>query len=249
MRHAICCGFATMLLAAADVKAMTADELIAKNIQARGGEAKIKAIQSLQRNGTLSVGGGATTMETVERVKRNGGYRGEATLQGLTLIFAYDGKEGWQVQPFGGRKDPDKLSGDDAKALADAADIDGPLVDYKAKGYQVELLGSEDVDGTQAYKLRVSRKGGDVDYVFIDPDQFLEIREVNQRRVRGVLQESESDFGEYAEVNGVFLPFAVETGDVGSADKGQKRSYTKIEANVAVDDSIFHFPAVAGGSK
>src|SRR6202008_3813539 len=110
---------------------------------------------------------------------------------------------------------PEKMSGDEIKGLQLNADIDGPLIDYKAKGNTVEYLGTEDVDGTDAHKLKVTLKNGDVRFVYLDPDYFLEIRTLDQTRIRGAEQEEESDIGEYEQVNGVYIPFSIETGPKG----------------------------------
>jgi hypothetical protein len=106
----------------------------------------------------------------------------------------------------------------------------------------VEYLGIEDVDGTQAHKLRVSRKNGDINYVYLDPDAFLEIRIITQRTEQGAQVEVETDLGDYEKVGGVFLPFSLESGPKGATDK-QKIILEKGEANVAVDDAQFRFPA------
>jgi len=117
--------------------------------------------------------------------------------EGLTRIRAYDGREAWQVNPFAGRKDPERLSADDARDLAeDAADFLGALIDYREKGYTLDYLGLEDVDGTEAHKLRVTRPNGDVTYVYLDPDYFLEVRAVNRRIEHGVPHETVIDYGD-----------------------------------------------------
>jgi hypothetical protein len=166
-------------------------------------------------------------------------------LQGLTQVQAYDGTQAWQINPFQGRKDPEKLSADDAKGLGeDAADFTGPLVDYKSKGYKLDYLGTEDIDGTDAHKLRVTRANGDISIVYLDPDHFLEIRMVNRRIEHGVPVETVTDFGDYEQVAGVYLPFAQESGPKGSSDR-QKVQFEKAEANPASPASFFQFPATA----
>jgi hypothetical protein len=170
--------------------------------------------------------------------------RSELTLQGMTIIQAYDGKEGWKVSPFQGRKDPEKMSADDAKSLIEEAEIDGPLVDWKAKQSTLEYLGTEDVDGTLAHKIKVTRKNGDVNFVYLDPEHFLEIRILTQRIVHGAQEEVETDVGDYEKIGGVFIPFSLEAGRKGDPDK-QKVVIDKADANVAVDDAIFHFPTTA----
>jgi hypothetical protein len=174
--------------------------------------------------------------------KRPGAVRAEFTLQGMTAVQAFDGKEGWKISPFGGRKDPEKMTADDTKSLIEDSEIDGPLVDWKEKGSTVEYLGTEDVDGTQAHKLKVSRKNGDINYVYLDPDAFLEIRIITQRTEQGAQVEVETDLGDYEKVGGVFLPFSFETGAKGGTDK-QKIILEKGEANVPLDDAQFRFPA------
>src|SRR5438309_7316984 len=159
----------------------------------------------------------------------------------MTTVQAYEGKEGWKISPFQGRKDPEKMSADDVKPLMEDAEIDGPLVDWKTKESKLEYLGREDVDGTSAYKLRVVRKNGDVSFVYLDPDHFLEIRILTERIKHGAQEEVETDLGDYEKTAGVFVPTSIEFGCKGDPDK-QKIIIEKAEDNVPVDDAMFHFP-------
>jgi len=224
--------------------APTLDELVSKNIEAKGGADALRALQSLRLTGKLLVDQGQIELAYVQMKKRPGEVRTEGTLQGMTQIEAYDGKEGWKISPFQGRKDPEKMSTDDVKALMEDAEIDGPLVDWKAKGSTVDYLGTEDVDGTPAYKVKVVRKNGDVSFVFLDPDHFLEIRVVTQRIKHGAQEEVETDLGDYEKTGGVFIPTSIESGRKGDPDK-QKIIIDKAEANVPADEAIFHFPTAA----
>jgi outer membrane lipoprotein-sorting protein len=235
---------ALLLFAAANARAVTVDELIAKNIKARGGLEKIRAIQTLRTSGKIFAGDGGFSLEIVyaQMIKRPGMIRQEYSMQGLTSVSAYDGSAGWQIQPFEGRLDPEKLSADDVKGLKLLADLDGPLVDYAAKGSQVEYLGTEDVDGTDAHKLKVTLKDGDIIYVYLDPDYFLEIRETAVARMRGVEFVVEQDLGNYEQVNGVMLPFSIESGAKGQP-KSSKITIEKAEINVPLDLKLFRFPA------
>src|SRR4051812_23891603 len=220
----------------------TVDTLVAKNIEAKGGAQALAAVQTLSLRGKMIANQGQLELTYVQTKKRPGAVREETTLQGMTRIDAYDGKEGWKISPFGGRKDPEKISVDEAKSLVEDAEVDGPLVDWQAKGSTVEYLGLEDVDGTMAHKLKVVRKNGDINYVYLDPDHFLEIRIVTQRMENGAQVENETDLGDYEKINGVFFPFAIEGGPKGAADK-QKLTFEKAEANTPIDDTIFKFPA------
>jgi hypothetical protein len=219
----------------------TVDQLVAKNIEAKGGASALRDLGTLRLSGKMLVQEGQIQLAYLQIKKRPEDVRTEASLQGMTQIEAYDGKDGWRISPFFGRKDPERMSADDVKALVEDAEMDGPLVDWKAKGNTVEYLGTEDVDGTPAHKLKVTRKNGDVSLVYLDPDHFLEIRVVTQRTRHGAYEEVETDLGDYEKVGGVFVPTSIEFGSKGSPDK-QRIIIDKVEGNVPVDDAIFHFP-------
>ncbi len=224
--------------------APSADEIIAHNVEARGGAHQLQALKVLKRSGRLVIPGSRLELEVVEWKTAAGAYRQDVTLQGLTAIEAYDGHEAWKVQPFEGRKDPSRTSADEAKRLALAADIEGPFVGYRAKGHTVELLGSEEVDGTPAYAIRVHLKWGDEATFWFDPDTWMVIRELDRQTIRGTEQLTETDYGEYEKVAGVYVPMSEEQGAKGSDPaRRQKYVYDAAEANVAVPPGAFTFPA------
>jgi hypothetical protein len=235
---------ASALFLCASAQAMTAEELVTKNVAARGGMDKLQAIKSLRLEGRLFIGGLGAEVEAQQMYKRPASYRFEATLQGLTLVQSYDGTEAWRIFPFQGRKDPERLSADDAKEFAEQADFDGSWVDAAAKGNQLEYLGSEDVDGTEAHKLKITLKNGDVEYAWFDPDAFLVIRTLRQRSVRGVIQREETNYSDYEQVNGAWIAFATSTGQPGDTQRS-KFTVDKGEANVELDAATFAFPASA----
>jgi outer membrane lipoprotein-sorting protein len=243
MFRKLCFGMIAVAVLAPAVWAQTVDEIIAKNVQARGGADKLKSVQSIKSTATMAMGPGMEAPGMLIQ-KRGNLARLEFTIQGLTMVQAYDGKNAWQIMPFTGKKDPELMSGDEAKEIEEMGDFDGPWVDYKSKGNQVELLGKEKIEGTDAYKLKVSLKNGDVQTIYMDADSFLEIKEETKRTVRGSEQVIESSIGDYKEVGGIIFPFAVESGAKGSSEK-QKLTVTKIELNVPADDSIFKMPAAA----
>jgi hypothetical protein len=226
---------------AQEAKPPTVDDLVAKNIKAKGGPEALLALKSVRLTGKLLLNDGQIEFAYVQTRKRPGAIRTEATLQGMTIIQAYDGKEGWKVSPFQGRKDPERMSADETKSLIEDAEIDGPLVDWKAKGSTVTYVGTEDVDGTLAHKLKVVRKNGDVSFVYLDPEHFIEIRVVSQRMEHGAQVETETDLSDYEKVGGVFLPFSVEAGRKADPNK-QKIVLEKADPNVSVEDAVFTFP-------
>ncbi|MEY2496618.1 MAG: hypothetical protein QOD12_174 [Verrucomicrobiota bacterium] len=219
----------------------TVDSLVAKNTEAKGGAEALNSVKTLRLQGKMIVNQGRLQLVYVQYKKRPGEVRSEISLQSMTAVQAFDGTQGWKISPFGGRKDPEKMSADDTKSLMEDAEIEGPLIDWKAKGSTVEYLGTEDVDGTPAHKLKVTRKNGDVNFVYLDPDHFLEIRIVSQRTEQGAQIEIETDMGDYEKIGGVFIPFSIEAGEKGTQDR-QKIVLEKGEANVPVDETLFKFP-------
>lgn len=232
------CGLAARVLSAP-----TLDQLVAQNIQARGGAAALNAMQSLKIEGKLIIQDGQFELRYVQTVRRPASIRAEATIQGLTQVQAFDGTTGWQINPFQGRKDPERLSTDDIKSLAETvADFDGALVDWQKKGNKLAYLGTEDIDGTLAHKIKLTRPNGDTEYVYLDPDHFLEIRLLSQRTEHGVQVETETDLGDYEKISGVYIPFSIDSGLKGSSDR-QKLVVDKAEINAKTDDGLFAFPS------
>jgi len=242
------CLLAVPAMQARAAAAATVDELVAKNLAARGGNDALHAMQSLRVHGRLLINDGQVELAYVQTIRRPASVRTEAAIQGMTLVQAFDGTGGWQINPFMGRRTPEHMSADDIKLMAEAAaDFDGPLVDAALKGNKLEYLGIEDVDGTPAHKIRLTRPNGDVEYVYLDPDYYLEIRLLSQRTEHGAKVETETDLGEYMKVDGVYIPFSVESVRKGTSDR-QKLLLDKAELNVASDASVFAFPAAPAKS-
>jgi hypothetical protein len=221
--------------------AQTAEELVAKNIQAKGGMDKIKAIKSIRMKGKLSLGGGLTAAAGQENQRPNL-VRETVSLQGMTAVTAYDGTTGWQIQPFGGHKDPQLMGEDDLRDLLLDADFDGPLVDYTEKGNTVEYLGHDVVDGDDALRLKVTLKNGDIIYYYLDPDTYLEIRKEVQEFIRGAMRESVYEMGSYKAVAGVMHPYSISQG-TRSNPAQQTTTIDTIEVNVTIDGADFAVPA------
>jgi outer membrane lipoprotein-sorting protein len=229
---------ATALLAA-PLFAQTADELIDKNIKAQGGE-KLKAMKSVRMTGNMKMGPIEAPF-TISKARPEK-VRMEFTVQGMTGTQAYDGTTGWAVMPFMGKTDPEKLAGDQLDDIKETADFDGPMVDYKAKGNKVESLGKVDVEGTPAYKLKITRKNGNEETVYLDADNFLEIKSEGKRKIQGQEAETETTLGNYKEVDGVLFPTQIEN-HVKGREGAQTITINKIEVNPTIDAATFAMPA------
>ncbi len=241
MRHRLFILLAFVFLSVCAL-AQTADELVNKNIEAKGGLEKIKAVKSVRMSGKTVLPGGFVAATGQENMRPNL-LRETFSLQGMTAVQAYDGSTGWQIQPFGGKKDPQFMGEDDLRDLIIDSDIDGPLVDYKAKGNTVEFMGHDVVDGDDALRLKVTLKNGDIVYYFLDPDTYLEIRKETQEFIRGSVRDNASEMGSYKPVAGVMYPFSVSTGPRNDPSQWQTTTMDKIEVNVPLQSSDFAVPA------
>src|SRR5947208_17112509 len=139
----IASALAVSAVCAQDKPQPTVDELVAKNVAAKGGADALRALQSVRFTGKMLVTEGQIQLAYVETKKRPGEVRSEVTLQGMTAIQDYDGEQGWKVSSFQGRKVPEKMSADDTKTLMEEAEIDEPLFEWKAKGITVAYISTE----------------------------------------------------------------------------------------------------------
>jgi hypothetical protein len=232
-------GLVLAAVLAAPAAAQTVDEVIAKSFEARGGLDKLKAVQSIRMTGKMSMG--PMELPIVIESKRPASLRLDITVQGTLAVQAYDGATAWGISPMGTGQ-AEALPADQAREIADQADLDGPLVDSKAKGHQVELVGREKVEGSEAFKLKVTKKSGDVEYYFLDAESYLPVRVEGKRTVRGTEIEGEGTIGDYKEAGGFLWPHSIQNGAKGRPEK-QTITIEKIEINPAIDDARFRMPA------
>jgi photosystem II stability/assembly factor-like uncharacterized protein len=238
MRRASLTAF--LFLLSFSLHAQTAEEIVAKYVETIGGMERVRAIQTLRRSGKFT-GGGGFEAQYIEENRRPNLVRQDFHFQGMIGSNAYDGAKGWKIEPWGGKKDPEPLSEEELKTIIEDSDFDGALVDYAAKGIKVEYAGTEPVEGTDAYKLKVTLKNGDVRYYYMDTDYYVPIKMETKRMVRGAEREYETILGDYKEVNGVYLPHSVASGVKGSPNKGVV-TFEKIEANVPLANARFIQP-------
>jgi len=135
------------------------------------------------------------------------------------------------------------MAADEVRMAEEQADLDGPLVDYKAKGSTIELQGKEKVEGADAYKLKVTLRTGDVRTIYIDAEHFLQIKEEAKRTMRGTEVDTETIVGDYKRVGGMMFPHSIDAGQKGSPQR-QKMVIEKIELNVPIDDARFKMPEI-----
>jgi hypothetical protein len=235
-------GLVGLALFAVPVSAQTAEEIITRYIKTVGGMEKIQAVNTLRRVGRYT-GGGGFEAAILEENKRQNLVRQEFSLQGLTGITAYDGQTAWKIEPWEGKKDPEPLGEEEMKQILEDSDFDGPLVNYQQKGNKVEFAGMEPIEGTDAFKLKVTLANGDIRYYYMDTEYYVPIKIDTKRMIRGAEREYETTLGDYKEVAGWYLPHSVENNVKGSQEK-QKVTFTRIEANVPIADNRFKAPTL-----
>lgn len=237
----VLCGLAIVSGIAA---AETVDEIVAANLEAKGGEEAWMTVETGRINGNMRIMGGpagALEMPFVIEFKRPDMIRLEFTMQGMTGIQAFDGETGWTVMPFMGKTEPEEIAEDQLKELKHQADFEGVLVNYKEKGHTVELIGNEEVDGTPAYKLKITRSDGDVDYLFLDEEYFVEFKSVATREIQGNEMTVATVLGDYKEVDGLLFAHSMEISLAGG-EAQQVITIESIELGVELPDERFAMP-------
>lgn len=230
-------------LAGIAAHAQTAEELIEKNLQATGGRAKIEGVKSVRMTGKMLAQQGIEVPMVIE-YKEPDKMRTEVTVQGMTMVQAVDGKTGWVVAPFLGKKDPEPMSADDLKQAEDQLDSLNLLTKYKEKGHTIEYVGKQDLEGTPAYKLKLTRKNGDVSYLYLDAESYLLVKIDGKTKIQGQDLESQTTLGDYKSVDGVLYPHSIES-QVKSMPGKAVVTFSKIEVNPAFEDAHFAMPAAA----
>ena len=217
------------------------DEVVAANLAARGGKARLNALRSIRETGTATASGGRVA-RVVREMKRPGLFRLEFSSEGTKSVFAHDGETGWQVAPLQGQFEPQAMAPEaEATAGVDQRDIEGPLVDWREKGHAVELLGREALPGGEAFKLKVVLKGGAVRYDYVDVASHQVVRSDVPRTMRGRPVQLENTFSDFRNVGGLVFPHHIET-RVKDRPQVVTIAVEKIELDPDLDDARFRFP-------
>ncbi len=231
---------ALLFLLPAAASAQTADEIIAKVFAARGGLDKLRAINSERVSGQISFGD--VSGPFVVELKRPLKMHMLLTVQNQTMVRVYDGKSaGWANNPFAGKVNPDPMTQDELKNITEESDFDGPLVDYKQKGNQIELAGKDKVKDKDVWRLKLTTKNGEVRYYLFDADSFLLLKWEGKRKYEGQEFPVESYFSAYREVGGLKFACEIDSGS-SAADVTQKIKIDKIELNPEINEAEFAKP-------
>jgi outer membrane lipoprotein-sorting protein len=224
--------------------AQTADQIVAKVYTARGGLVRIHALKAQRVSGEISFGSDAAGPFFVE-LKRPLKMHMELTVQNQTMVRVFDGKSGWANNPFGGKMNPEPMTDEDLRNISEEADFDGPMIDYRKKGNQIELVGKDKVEDKDVWRVKLTTKNGDVRYYLYDAGSFLLLKWEGKRRAEGKEFPVESYFRDYREVEGLKFAFEIDSGSA-ATDLTQKIVIDKIELNPQIADSEFAKPTTPG---
>jgi hypothetical protein len=216
------------------VSAQSADEIVDKHIAAIGGKENWNKVNSMVMEGSLNVMGREVGVKITQ--VHNKGSRQDISVAGMSGYEITTPTGGWVFMPFQGQAKPEPIPADAVKEALDDLDLHGNLVDYKAKGHSVELLGKEDVEGTECYKLKVNRKNSGEQTIFVDPDSYLIVRAITKRKAMGQEMEMTSNLSDYKEVNGVKVPFSV-------SQQFGTVVFSSVKINEPVDEKLFAAPS------
>ena len=174
----------------------------------------------------------------VQKMKNPNKFRLEATMQGLKMIQAFDGENGWLIAPWIG-PDPQDLTGVQLKQAKEQTNIEGDLYNWEEKGHQAEYMGTEDMEGTEVYKIKLTKKEGDEIFYFIDSESYVMLKETRKMTVQGTEMEIESFPANYEMINGIAFPMSIKTNTMGQTTE---ILFDSVKIDLEMNDSIFVRP-------
>lgn len=248
LKRGIVFGIGVACVLASRGFAQSVDEIIEKHIEAIGGKAAIEGIETIQASGTTQMRGNDAPFKLYW--KKPDKYRREMEMMGQEMIFGYDGENTWRYpEREGGRGGGPGGRGSRGGGRFGGGglrDILGPLYDYEERGLKVKKEGKESMEGTDAFKLKVTDEDGNVRYVFVDAEFFVILKITTVREFQGESMEIDTYYSDYKDVGGIMVAHATERksmGGPGGRGGGSTQTvYEKIEFNVQLDDGFFIKP-------
>lgn len=224
-------------------EALSAEDIVARSVQARGGLEAWKSVRTVRMQGAMELEGGESAPLTLE-FKRPSKVRIEFEIQGRKGSQAYDGETAWAVVSFG-EGEPVRLDPEQSQELVQQADFEGPLVGYREKGHEIRLVGPQTLEGTDVYSIELERKDGEVTVHHIDAESFLEVRQSTRRSIEEREVEISVRLSDYRKVGELLIPHRVEQ-SVSVAPAPQVIQLDSVELNVDLADERFAFPEDPG---
>jgi hypothetical protein len=238
-RRAAVLGFLAMGVAMQTIaRAQSAEDLVSRNLSAKGGAARLKSVPGLRIMARVLLPTAGLEFPVVITTKRPNWFYQESTIRGQKVIAGFDGEKGWIVNPLMGGLAPQEMQGSRLEMLKRSLDLEGPLVDYKAKGTTVEVAGHDTLEGKPVTKLKVTPKDGLVEYFYVDDETGLETKTIKQIKDGDGITTLETRYSNYESVAGLMVPHIVE-----QKAAGQVLQFTIEHVEIAApDDTLFKMP-------
>jgi outer membrane lipoprotein-sorting protein len=219
------------------ISAQDVDEIL-DNYFENIGQNKLLKVKSVHFTGKAMMTGMESTLVIIS--KRPDKMRIELEIQDAKIVQAYDGVNAWMINPMTGSEEPIDLIGPDADGMIESSDMDGQLWNYKEKGHQLELDGTEGFEGSDVYVLKLTKKNGSIDHYYLDSDNYVVLMVKSIVVMNGSEIETETIFSNFQDVNGVIMPFTFEYKYAGQT--GRTIIMEEIKFDQTVDDTIFAKP-------
>lgn len=230
--------FITSVVMGFGVQAQDVDQILSNYYQKTGGIQSWKALKTMKIKANFEQGG--MTFNALIFRKQPNLSRSEIEVQGSTIIQAYDGESGWMINPLMGTEEPQKMPAEMMEAMKDEK-FESDLIDYKAKGNSIELVGTEMVNEMETYKIRLIKVNGDEEFYFFDTQSYLPVKESRSIKFGPMKdQEAETYIGDYRQVGGLVMPHVIEVKANGQTV--QKMNIGEYIFNEDIDDTVFEFP-------
>lgn len=239
MRKRIFFSLILALLASTFIAAQDLDEILDTYFETIGQE-KLLKVKTMEATGTVMIPmAGEASFKSIN--KKPDKMRVEIVLQGNTIVQAYDGTNAWAINPLSGSAAPVDMTGPEAEGMIETADMEGLLWDYKKKGHKLELEGTEEVDGSEAFVLKLTKKNGNIDYYYIDAENYVVIKVKSKVLMNGSEIEAETFLSNYQEVDGYLGAFTTEQRYNGQT--ALTIHMEEVKYDVEVEDAIFTKPS------
>lgn len=222
-------------------QAQNAEEIVAKHIAAIGGD-RWKSVEAVKSEAKISADGapGMSIAMTMVAI-RDKSLRMDVSVMGMTQTTVLNGDGGWSTNPFANQMEPEPLTADQVKSMKSMTDVDGTLVGYKDKGYTVEYVGTEDVDGTEAIKIKINKDDKSLEYSYFDPATYFEIKNVRVEVIDGKEVESATTYSNFKNQDGLVFPFTIQQNDPNMG--GSTVTVTNVTINPLIDRKAFDMPS------
>lgn len=229
---------AITVVAAFSLSAQSVDEILNRYFENTGGLDKWRALKTTRMEAKMSMQG--MEFPGIIHSKAPNKQRVEVNVQGKQIVQAYDGATAWWINPFMGSPEAQPMPDEMAEEMINE-EFENAFIDYQQKGSTVELLGEEEIEGTMTFKVKLTKKNGDVQFYFFDMEYYIPIMmQVTVASGPAKGQMAETYMSDYREVEGLIMPFQIES-KVGGQIL-QSISIQKIELNINMEDSFFAYP-------